>query len=313
MSSPRKEGRSSVRWMLEAPGLGAIRNHISLRDARRENRTLNEIEKATGYHKLDLGELPGPSTTKNQTFFILGSGSSIEDLSPENFQEISEGVSVGINAWVLHDFVPTMYAYEPVEDTETDHFWTLSYLNRPEILSARPFVLVLKPRSPFELDQLNQVPASLLDRTRLYGRTAPYTRKQSNLVSDLRRAFGTLAHPGLDSVLLDSGASIVRMAHLGLKLGFRRIVFVGVDLNTTEYFWERNPSYLGRRGLRSFDSGQRGATHETLNPYSRPFPVIEMIRAFSEAMQKSGNDVFRVASQGSKLIEVIHTLRWPLS
>ena len=310
MSSPRKEGRSSVRWMLEAPGLGAIRNHISLRDARRENRTLNEIEKATGYHKLDLGELPGPSTTKNQTFFILGSGSSIEDLSPENFQEISEGVSVGINAWVLHDFVPTMYAYEPVEDTETDHFWTLSYLNRPEILSAKPFVLVLKPRNPFELDQLNQVPPSLLDRTRLYGRTAPYTRKQSNLVNDLRRAWGSLADPSLDSVLLDSGASIVRMAHLGLKLGFRRIVFVGVDLNTTKYFWERNPSYLGRRGLLSFDSGQRGSAHETLNPYSRPFSVVEMIAKMSEAFDGSGVQPFCVASKGSELAKVIPTLAW---
>lgn len=310
MSSPRKEGRSSVRWMLEAPGLGAIRNHISLRDARRENTTLNQIEKATGYHKLDLGELPGPSTTKNQTFFILGSGSSIEDLSPENFQEISEGVSVGINAWVLHDFVPTMYAYEPVEDSDTDHFWTLSYLNRPEILSSRPFVLVLKPRNPFELDQLNQVPASLLDRTRIYGRTAPYTRKQSNLVSDLERALDTLARPGLDSVLLDSGASIVRMAHLGLKLGFRRIVFVGVDLNTTEYFWERNPSYLGRRGILSFDSGQRGTTHETLNPYSRPFSVIEMIAKVSEALNKSGGQPFRVASEGSELARVIPTDTW---
>ena len=310
MSSPRKEGRSSVRWMLEAPGLGAIRNHISLRDARRENTTLNQIEKATGYHRLDLGELPGPSTTKNQTFFILGSGSSIDDLSPENFQEISEGVSVGINAWVLHDFVPTMYAYEPVEDTETDHFWTLSYLNRPEILSAKPFVLVLKPRNPFELDQLNQVPASLLDRTRIYGRTAPYTRKQSNLVGDLERALSSLDDPSLDSVLLDSGASIVRMAHLGLKLGFRRIVFVGVDLNTTEYFWERNPSYLGRRGLLSFDSGQRGATHETLNPYSRPFSVIEMIAKMSEAFNGSGVQPFRVASKGSDLAKVIPTNTW---
>ena len=296
--------------MLEAPGLGALRNHILLRDARRESTTLSQIEEATGYHKLDLRELPGPSATKNQTFFILGSGSSVEDLTPENFQEISEGLSVGINAWVLHDFVPTMYAYEPVEDTNTDHFWTLSYLNRPEILSSHPFVLVLKPRSPFELDQLKQVPPSLLDRTRLYGRTAPYTRKQSNLVSDLERALGSLVDPSLDSVLLDSGASIVRMAHLGLKLGFRRIVFVGVDLNTTEYFWERNPSYLGRRGLPSFDSGQRGTTHETLQTNTRPFSVLDVIWAFGLLASSRGSWQFSVASRQSALRDILPIFQW---
>ena len=100
------------------------------------------------------------------------------------------------------------------------------------------------------------------------------------------------------------------MAHLSLKLGFRRIVFVGVGLNTTEYFWERNPSYLGRRGLLSFDSGQRGMSHETLNSYSRPFSVIEMIARMSKALHESGDHPFRVASKGSELAKVIPTYIW---
>jgi hypothetical protein len=60
------------------------------------------------------------------TLFILGSGASVEDLGPEYFREINSQVSVGINAWPLHHFVPDLYAFEPVPEGDSDHYRTMS-------------------------------------------------------------------------------------------------------------------------------------------------------------------------------------------
>ena len=49
----------------------------------------------------------------NSTVFILGSGSSVKGLSKDRFDYIaSNGVSIGINFWFLHEFIPDYYTVE---------------------------------------------------------------------------------------------------------------------------------------------------------------------------------------------------------
>lgn len=290
---------------------GPVRTLISQREARREQLFVEHRSQELGFKSLIVAELlEKASKPIADTMFILGSGSSIERLTVQQFEHIRSGISVGVNAWVLHDFIPDIYAYEPVPDENTDHYHTLSLLNREEVIEGKPLVLVLRPRTPVEDGQLMQIPGDLISRTFLYGRVAPFTRNVDVLSSDIGSLVASLSRVGADAVTVDSGASIVRMASLAVRLGIPRVVFVGVDLNTTEYFWQVNPAHLERHGLSVFGSGQTGIVHETLSSVNRAFAVTDMLRAMAEAHAAHNGGEFFVASSSSKLADQMAVYSW---
>ena len=285
-----------LRNVLEAPFFSPARRYLMWREALREDRFVKKVANSCGAKTFDFDRMGGRLTGKGQrVFYVLGSGSSIEELSPENFDTISREVSVGINAWALHDFIPNIYAFEPVPERDSDHYSTMQLLDREDVVSRKPTIMFLKPRNPIEVEQLRMVPVALQSRTLLYGRFQPYTRETMNLAGDLNMVWN-LASRKL-SVLPDSGASIVRMAFLGLLLGFSKIVFVGVDLNHTEYFWEKNPGYLEKFGRSVFSSGQKKSTHETLTTDNRAFSVLDMVVALHNVARQCGVSVEVVSSR----------------
>lgn len=295
--------RTRMRNFLEAPEFSCVRRHLMLREALAEDKLVKDIANRNKGSVFDYSVMRKRLAEKSkETFYILGSGSSVEDLSPRDFHAISTNVSVGINAWVLHDFVPDIYSFEPVPSRSSDHFMTMRLLNRLEVFEGVKSIMFLKPRNRVELEQLKMVPPELVDRVMLYGRFQPFTRNPANLKSDLR-VIRRLEPMNL-SVLPDSGASILRMAFLAVTLGFSRIVFVGVDLKHTQYFWEKNSKYLDRRRLKNFDSGQVGSTHETLSNVNRAFGVISFLRALRDFGEAEGFNL-EVASPKSLLADFL--------
>ena len=161
------------------------------------------------------------------------------------------------------------------------------------------------------------MPSQFTGRIFYYGRMSPATRKGGNLENDIRRVLAPLMsqHPG---VLLDSGASIIRMVGVALSLGLARVVFAGVDLNTKSYFWEDNPQYdlsklpdipsNNQRGHWSEESSSR--LHETMNTTIRPFSVAEILGAFAPVLsQNFGLELF-VSSPRSVLADFLPTFEW---
>lgn len=298
-----------MRGFAEVPALSVLRQQMMWREALAEDKFVKRVSTSLGAKRFDIDSLN--SRLKRETrdvFYILGSGSSIEDLAEADFDAISRGISVGINAWALHDFVPDIYAFEPVPERESDHYSTMQFLQRDEVVEREPAVMFLKPRTPIESEQLAMIHPALQRHTFLYGRFQPFTRLRENLARDLNVVWKLVDHHL--SVLPDSGASIVRMAFLGFLLGFRTIVFVGVDLSHTEYFWEKNPKYLKKFGLSSFSSGQKENTHETLVRENRAFGVIDMVLAFRDFASKHGVTV-EVASPRSLLARELPVHEFP--
>lgn len=301
--------RAGMRSLFELSMFSALRRQLMWREARAEDRFVKSIVSSCGVLAFDYFQIEERLKEKgNKVFYVLGSGSSVEDLTHLDFEIISQEVSAGINAWVLHDFVPDIYSFEPATRRESDHYSKMQFLNREEVFMRRPSIMFLKPRTAIELEQLRMVPSGLTGEVMVYGRFQPYTRKSSNLVRDLslikESRFREL------SVVPDSGASIIRMAFLAIMLGFTKIVFVGVDLNHTEYFWERNPKYLDRVGLASFSSGQVGKEHETLSSANRAFGVVEMIKAIRDYGELEGVSL-EVSNPKSLLSEIlpVHNFR----
>lgn len=300
--------KKGLRVGLELPTSRPIRLRVMEVEAERDFQFVRRVGLDVGLRFLgDGGESEFRSSVDRETLFILGSGSSVESIDEKGFEEIARGLSIGVNAWVLHTFVPDVYAYEPVDDERSDHFHTLGMLNRPDVLERNPALFILRPRNQLEKSQLSQIPPELVERAFLYGRLAPATRKVGNLSGDLFEFFRDARRRSALTVLLDSGATIVRLASLGLLLGYKKIVFVGVDLNDSRYFWEENPTYLERRGISSFDSGQRGPTHETMSPINRPFVVTDMLRSLAHVAESHFGARFFVSSESSALSEFLPT------
>jgi len=257
-----------------------------------------------------------PQKTEADTFFVLGSGASINRLSDQNFSEIARQRSVGINTWPIHSFVPDFYSFECVSwiGDGLDFARSLELLRQEALLKARPPIVVLRLKTDFEIQQLSALPKEFCDRLFFYGRVTPSTRAVDQLQVDLRYILGASTRKA-PTVLADSGSSVVRMVALGMALGYKNIVLTGIDLNGGSYFWQENPMYEKVLSRFPIFSRQLGVRHETLERGRRPFVVTEMVEALAKRYCSSPQTPHQlyVSSEESTLAELIPVYPWDAS
>ena len=305
-------------WLLvERQNCRRFRLWLWRRHVLRSSKSSYEISAKAGYRDLDFHyPLFGPSQ-KNSTFFILGSGSSINELSEEDFDHIKEGVSIGINVWAIHPFIPSAYAFEtgksggePAEDT----LFITDLLERRSLAADNPKFLFLRPTLPSTTANLVKAPTEGNPEQYLYGRANLTTRLSANLPRDVERILNSMTTGRTrPNVLLDNGASVVRMLVLGFLQGFTKIVLTGVDLDNRPYFWLA-PDYphATEEILRLF-SRPSTLAHSTNSTENRPFTTEKAIRAVAEILTKKyGVEVF-VGSKESTLSAALPSYKWPSS
>ena len=302
-----------LRHLLETPLSGQLRRRIMSKEAEREVEFVQRQASRASVQTHSTGEFSsmlGPSR-EIDTLFVLGSGASIEELSTENFREIALQRSVGINNWVVHPFVPDFFSFESVPwvGDGQDLPRALQSLHRREIVDKNPLLLILRPGTEDGISNLRFVPEALRTRVRFYGRVSPATRSPQNLTSDIGCFFRHISPHPYD-VVMDSGASVVRMVTLGILAGFRRIVLAGVDLNGSPYFWERNPRYLDNLVGPAPVNNQSGGAHETTDSGSRPFSAVTMLIALSDYFRSERSGELLIASRSSALGAYLPTIEW---
>lgn len=262
----------------------------------------------TGYPLLHQDDL-GPR--HDTPFFILGSGASVEDLGAEHFRSIGQGFSVGVNAWPLHDFVSNAYALESCRNHERSVAISRA-LQRKEIVKSRPLVLLEVNSARTSRHSNIEIPNALLERTRLYAKTTAITEQRRTVEKELRRFLFKHKRGALPFWLsFGQNASIERLATLAIVHGFKDIVFVGVDLNNTSYFWEQNPNYLRRRGVQAFGSGQHGAIHKTADPLHNPVPTTDVLKILAELAGGMYGAKLWTCSPHSALAKFLDLYSWP--
>jgi hypothetical protein len=224
------------------------------------------------------------------------------------------GTTIGLNSWALHDFIPDAYSFEemPDDDYVSVAAGLSSALARHDVIAANPLVLHLRSRLGTPSRRLVSVPPELLLNTRYYGRVNVETRTLQNLEADLvallhaQRSGAIAPH-----VLIDSGMSIARMVSLGILRGFNSIILIGVDLNSSRYFFEEDPSYLARHKLHDFNPWiNRAAHHDTETTLDRNFAASEFIPALASASVSSGGPPVYVGSKSSKLSKALDVFEW---
>ena len=99
---------------------------------RKANKAMNTLsERGIGPR---ITEYPLSDYKSSDKLFILGSGSSITDISDTQWAHIDEHDSFGLNRWPVHEFTPTYYTFEirmdPSKKQYREAFWELMEARR---------------------------------------------------------------------------------------------------------------------------------------------------------------------------------------
>jgi hypothetical protein len=230
------------------------------------------------------------------TLFVLGSGSSINRLSPAQWARVERAHSVGFNFWIIHDHVPTYFVFEQRTGSErATAFYRLLEM-RADDYQGVP--LLMKST----VGGLDRIPSGLrpgLTASPTFevpGRSRPELRR----ALDLSRRLG-IWRPGDPGMIPTKRASLSYMLFFGWFLGYRRIVLLGVDLNNTRYFYEERRDEYQALGRPVPESGQLGTIHRTVDRRVDPLTIDEVVHEINHTYLRPNGVRLFVGSRSSAL------------
>jgi len=296
--------------ILESKIGGPIQRFRMSGEAGRESIRLGEAANQTGFPVLTRENSSIVSRIGRQKkVFILGSGASSLELGPKHFLEIAKTPSIGFGAWPLHSFVPDMLAFGPTRGLQDYRKVFTEVMGRIDIVDAMPEVLLLRSSLPEDLSMYASLPRPHRPKARIYGRVSALSRTTRGLGAELQYFFNA-GYEGEFAITFDSGATLLRMISLAIKSGATEVVLVGVDLNTPDYFWERDPSFLHANGFDSFETGQRLGSHSTMQDERRPLPIDLVIAEVARMFRTVSGGILSVVSETSALSEFLPLYEW---
>lgn len=245
---------------------------------------------------------------RSDTLFILGSGGSINQLSPEEWATIRAADSAGFNFWPIHDHVPTLYVTEicNLKGGEERNYQAYCELMRvrADDYTATPILIKDGERvdSRWLSEYIQNFPASLRRNIALSWDWETPDEDEAGLSGTLRR----WARWGLLSShlapLLKKRASIFYLVLLGLRAGYRKIVLCGVDLDNNDYFYRAREAEYAAKGRPVPQPVQPGtAIHKTDNPSLGAMTISRAIEALNREILIPHGVELSVALQSSRL------------
>ncbi len=234
-----------------------------------------------------LSDLNFPDVQRSDTVFVLATGSSINRYERNRWDTIDKHDSIGLNFFMLHEFVPDLYVMEKMEERHRR-------LLRMRSDAYRDVPIVLKTQLT------NLSPGRLRERLWRLEQNPPDVRNRFYLSldllvagNDLRHtytAYGLMKWVGLFKtkprflLLTKRRGSITYIINLAVRIGYKRIVLCGVDLNHTEYFYDSRREELEARGLPVPPNPHSGTVHATNDPRKHPVTVKDVIIAMNETV-----------------------------
>ena len=251
----------------------------------------------------DLNKLSDLDISKyksSDTLFVMGSGASINDLGDKEWQIIAESNSIGINFWLIHEFVPTYYMFETVKHNSD----RLKVLFNLLDLKSRDYVNTPFLVKNIESGHLNlsEIPESL--KANLY---VPYKIvipgfRQSTFSRSLN-LINILKLHEVSNFLFFKRASISQAISFGLKMKYKEIVLCGVDLNNTQYFYE--DSEYCSKNIPLPEKIQRGSIHRIADPNYGNLTIDIIIDEMNRCLLKANNVRLYIGSKKSALYPML--------
>jgi hypothetical protein len=306
-----------ARGLYESRILAGFRKMHFEREVKKESHRSRSVIQSLGFNVLTTEALARLVAQENKTLFILGSGASVNRLTDKHFDIVKTGYSIGMNAWVSHSFVPNAYSFEadtilapPSVEIET---MSAALASRAQS-HPESTLLLFRPKSPELLHRMVRVPENLKSRALMYGRHNLLTRNHDALKKDLGPLLANrLKNLDRGPVLIDNGASVVRMIEVGLFAGFREIVLLGIDLNSSPYFWEAPDAPPSHRKMRGRYHRPQNMEHDTLETFDRPYSTLLFIEEMARAAAREFGASVYIGTEGSSLSGKIPDYDWDLA
>jgi hypothetical protein len=295
-----------LRRPIEAQTVGRTRFEIPYH-VRKHNKRAKRFTKFVSEKEVgpQISEVNLSTYKSSDTLFILGSGSSITQITDEQWQHIDEHDSVGLNRWPIHEFTPTYHVFETRLEPEYEEF-TRTYW---ELLNSR--------RAAYE-----EIPIILKDVSSVYRRLEPEHLPEwlaGDLIVSCDSSYGSIVTPassvernetllrylydrgcfssGEFEVLYRKRGSISYLIHFALCLGYENIVLCGVDMVDSAYFFDERESYYREKGIPipRVPSGTQDddETHKTNDPDAGQLTLEKVIYSLRELVLKNeGVDLY---------------------
>jgi hypothetical protein len=268
----------------------------------RRERLLIADRTASGLGR-DLRTFDPRSVKRSDTLFILGSGSSINDLSDRDWELVAAHDSVGFNFWPIHPFVPTYFFYEPCVHEDRTALMAARLRARREDYSRTVLFSLIgrwlqmnRPREAYDDD--------LIARTYFFSAYTFPSNSTSVVTAALRlwaaRARARRGEWNRTGITGHRTTADTAMC-FGYLCGYRRLVLLGVDLSNSRYFWETDPSrYDPEYFPRNINMGS-DSPHNVATPYPYGLLADDYFTLFNRlVLRPAGVELF-VGSEQSKL------------
>jgi hypothetical protein len=203
---------------------------------------------------------------RSETLFVLGSGSSINQISAARWEVISSHDSIGFNFWPIHPFVPNMFFLETISlDHPHEMFDLFCRISRQR---AKAYAGVIKvvtelrnafPTGRFAGSEEFEGPMYTL---RTFPVAATSAAESSYGLSFLRSK-GLFDAAYRISYVFKQASTLSCLIALAIRMQYRTIVLCGVDLNHSEYFYQDAALYPSTASL---EFSPRSGPHATNSP-----------------------------------------------
>lgn len=194
---------------------------------------------------------------KSDTLFILGSGTTINELTDEHFRIISRHDSFGFNFFLLHEFIPRFYMFEYIRDDEMRAIWMGSIAKYQE--GPLPEKLIITESSYLKVKELYP---------EMYGIVK--VLKKLSVVRNCQigiENYGSLKilyflrDMFFRNTYLQLRGSLTIALEFALKNQYKNIVLCGIDLDDKGYFYN---NIVGNKDVGKMNStvmpGKQGLT-----------------------------------------------------
>lgn len=244
---------------------------------------------------ISVGDLKHEKTS--DTLVIMGAGSSINELDARTWKEFDEYDVAGVSYSCLLPIKQKFYFYETpsVEGLVTQHYNVLLPIILDGIENKKIENAIW--RNPYERSPRL---SKFLDGFRRVVVSSTLTRDPNVL----RRLIKTLNFLRIGSyAMIQSRSLIFAIAHLGMSMNYKNIIFCGVDLNGSPYFFENNKDYKDMDLSNPFSFDEKANNN---NFHATSDPALGMpIDVALKVLVEQSNVNFFVTSNDSRLSEFL--------
>lgn len=271
--------------------------------SRRNGRLVASFTEGEPYRP--LSELDFSEYKTSDTLFLLGSGASINDLTDKQWQTIDAEDSLGFNFWIIHDYVPTYYAFEFPHDIHDFRktFYGI-FERRADDYQAVPIIMKDLWRTVDDID-MDRIPTSMRDNLYISrDMTIPWNPDEKRSLAQSLRYLDWLGYFDTHnriSLNFKQRASLSCYVLFATMLGYDEIVLCGVDLNDSRYFFMEEKSYYESRGVPIPDIEHSDDHHDTYTTHDGSLPIDEILFMINDVVLKPRNIDLYIGSKESAL------------